>query len=212
MNWMEFIRRLVSVPWRIIIALLATIAAYDALSSQLGLPAISSFMPWKAADITWWGWLLIAQALILLAMADYIRQLPRTTPDTDYIPQLPATTGDTVNGEAEPEGPEPYPDMKFEEVVARISAILNAKSDAGEVGLKDVGHELLDRVKLHHMHAWGRSGETALAMISEYEWESARIEWVKNGLRIPGTMSYYVIEDVHFVRAEVDTIWPAASH
>jgi hypothetical protein len=64
-------------PWHIRIGLgvAAALYFYDALSSQFGLPTLGAVIGMSGALMPWWGWLLVIQAILMLALFEYVRRL-----------------------------------------------------------------------------------------------------------------------------------------
>lgn len=60
------------IRWALIIW--ALISAYDTLSSQLELPTIRKILGLSGALMPWWGWLLVLQAILSIALFDYVRR------------------------------------------------------------------------------------------------------------------------------------------
>lgn len=68
----------------------ALVTGYDTLSSQLELPTIRKLFGMSGTLLPWWGWLLVLQAIIVLALFEYVRRnLPlRHLDNYDLAPGL----------------------------------------------------------------------------------------------------------------------------
>lgn len=53
---------------------LAALASYDTLSSQLELPTVRKLLGMSGALLPWWGWLLILQAVFVIALFEFVRR------------------------------------------------------------------------------------------------------------------------------------------
>jgi hypothetical protein len=50
------------------------LSAYDPASNQLGLPTLGAIIGMSGTLLPWWGWLLVAQALLVVALFEYVRR------------------------------------------------------------------------------------------------------------------------------------------
>lgn len=64
---------------RLSLTLLAGIATYDAVSNQFEWPKIPRILGMTGSLLPLWGWLLVAQAILMLALFDYVRRNVRST-------------------------------------------------------------------------------------------------------------------------------------
>lgn len=59
---------------RIPTGLVAIIAAWDASSNQFSLPKIPRLWGMTGSLLPWWGWLLVAHAILVLSLFEYVRR------------------------------------------------------------------------------------------------------------------------------------------
>ncbi len=63
-------------PWivRVPLGIWATVASYDGISNQMGWPKIPELWGMTGSPLPWWGWLLVAQGILVLALFEYVRR------------------------------------------------------------------------------------------------------------------------------------------
>ncbi len=63
-------------PWWVRIAFLSTVAipSYDAAANQFGLPKLPALWGMTGSLLPWWGWLLVFQGVLMLALFEYVRR------------------------------------------------------------------------------------------------------------------------------------------
>lgn len=62
---------------------LAVLGGYDLFCNQFGLPTARSLWGMTGSLLPWWGWLLIAHAIGVYALFEYVRRLPLGTGGLD---------------------------------------------------------------------------------------------------------------------------------
>jgi hypothetical protein len=74
---------------RIVLALWAFSATYDGVANQYGLHKIPALWGMTESLLPWWGWLLVAQAVFVYALFEYVRR-NMATPQPEAAPAPPA--------------------------------------------------------------------------------------------------------------------------
>jgi hypothetical protein len=54
--------------------LIGAVSFYDAISSQFGLPKLGTLVGGNGTLLPWWGWALVAQALLVVALFEFVRR------------------------------------------------------------------------------------------------------------------------------------------
>ena len=77
---LQLLRRVFRKWWaRIAVAVSMFAGLYQFACDQFGFPTIPAVWGMTGAIVPWWGWLLIAQAIFVYALFEYVRKLPGAT-------------------------------------------------------------------------------------------------------------------------------------
>lgn len=70
-----FIPRWILVVLGSVVTVVGAIATYDGVSNQFGWPKLPDIFRTAITFIPWWGWLALVQAIVLGAIANYVRSI-----------------------------------------------------------------------------------------------------------------------------------------
>ncbi|HYG30653.1 MAG TPA: hypothetical protein VD887_10620 [Allosphingosinicella sp.] len=199
------------------------LVSYDTLCSQLGLPTIREVWGMSGALLSWWGWLLVLQAILVYALFEYVRtqgvQLSIGKPASggidSRIEKLEAlASAGALKTPEKPKEPEPKPDMQLTAVIVRLYSYWGGAP--AEENLKpgfyyQMNLKLIDAINLEGLHVWGRLGQMALVEIEPHYLSQSVIDHRKGEIIVGDDFEPTVYRDLYFNQREIDRIWPRKS-
>lgn len=139
---LTFARSIFGPLWvRVALPLWVLFSGYDTVSNQFDLPKIPRVVGTTGALFPWWGWLLILQAILIVALFDYVRRnanFPNTTSPAVDEAALRAIVRDAVGLHWETEGRAKIEDSITEKLVVVEQDFFAHIDDRAEITIKQV--------------------------------------------------------------------------
>ncbi len=187
---------------RLFAGTLTFMAIYQFGCDQLGWPTLPKAWQLTGAKLPWWGWLLLLQGSLTIALFEYVRRAQLTSKDTAPESE-PAPAAAPV---AAP--PALLPDMHYPELLKRaIHATVTDDEIQKDVrsAHDKVAKAIMDSVSLRNLAVWARSGGKPIEKIPIRIWNKGELSLMKGIFRSDYNVEY---SDLMFARVEIDEVWP----
>lgn len=205
---LAFVGQLFHSLWsRVIAGSLAAMAFYQFGCDQFGWPTLPVAWQLTGAKLPWWGWLLILQATLVVALFEFVRRSYVPLPATSESASKPLDLADIGRQQI------PAPDLTFDELVKHVVKTQVHKSEIDQdakMAVVKTTRIIVDTISLKGMAVWGRIGGRPIERIPDRYWKVGTLD-IRNGtLAVPMSGSMATYDDLRFYANEVFSEWPRA--